>query len=177
LEVRQLHSSEEAREQSGEKINVAEYVERRELTKRKSFNRSKTMTQSVEVLLSRLDRLGEAAKRDKSLQFNNLFHHITLASLHKAFNHLNKRAAKGVDNIGWFEYQQTAKASLTALHQKLQLGCYKAKPVKRIWIPKADGTLRPIGVTSIEDKIVQQTIVWLLEPIYESDFLGFSCKR
>lgn len=132
------------------------------------------MTQSVEVLLPRLDRLGEVAKRDKSLQFNNLFHHITLASLHKAFNHLNKRAAKGVDNIGWSEYQQHVKTSLAALHHKLHIGCYKAKPVKRMWIPKADGTQRPIGVTSIEDKIVQQAVVWLLEPIYESDFLGFS---
>jgi len=132
------------------------------------------MTQSMEGLLPRLERLGEAAKRNKSLQFDNLFHHINLALLHKAFSHLNKRAAKGVDNIGWFEYQVNATTRLASLYQKLQAGCYKAKPVKRIWIPKADGTQRPIGVTAIEDKIVQQAVVWLLEPIYEVDFLDFS---
>ena len=86
LEVRQIHSSEEACEQSNdENFFAAEWVERRDLTERKSFNRSKTMTQSMEGLLPCLDRLGEMAKHNKTLQFNNLLHHLNLAMLTKAF--------------------------------------------------------------------------------------------
>ncbi len=132
------------------------------------------MTQSMESLLPRLDRLGKAARKDKSLQFNNLFHHLNPVLLHKAFYKLNRKAAKGVDGLGWFEYQQNVKENLTALHQRLHNGRYKAQPVKRLWIPKSNGEKRPIGITAIEDKIVQQALVWVLEPIYESDFLGFS---
>jgi hypothetical protein len=88
------------------RISVAEWVEGRGLTERKSFNRSKTMTQSMGGLLPCLDRLGEMAKHDKSLQFNNLFHHLNLPMLYNAFKHLNKRAVKGVDNMGWYDYQR-----------------------------------------------------------------------
>ena len=66
------------------------------------------------------------------------------------------------------------QCNLQDLHQRIQSGRYKSKPVKRLWIPKADGEQRPIGVTAVEDKIVQQAMVYVLEPIYESDFLGFS---
>ena len=132
------------------------------------------MTQSMDFLLPRLDRLGEVAKSNKSLQFNNLFHHLNLTLLLKAFYKLNRKAAKGVDNLGWFEYQKNAKQNIRALHEKLQSGQYKARPVKRLWIPKPNGEKRPIGITAMEYKIVQQALVWVLEPIYESDFLGFS---
>jgi group II intron reverse transcriptase/maturase len=128
----------------------------------------------MEFLLPCLDRLGEAAINNKSLQFNNLFHHLNPALLHKAFYKLNRKAAKGVDDLGWFEYQINAKQNIRALHSRLQSGQYKAQPVKRLWIPKSNGEKRPIGITAIEDKIVQQALVWVLEPIYESDFLGFS---
>jgi hypothetical protein len=76
------------------------------------------MTQSMEYLLPRLDRLGKVAKSNKSLQFNNLFHHLNLTILHKAFLKLNRKAAKGVDNLGWFEYQQNAKQNIRTLHGK-----------------------------------------------------------
>ena len=125
------------------------------------------MTQSLEELLPRLDGLGKAAKLDKTLQFNNLMHHISTLLLQKAFRHLNKKAAKGVDNLGWHDYEKDVLTRIKDLHQRLQSGRYKAKPVKRIWIPKANGKQRPIGITAIEDKIVQQAVVWILEPIYE----------
>ena len=150
------------------KIAVATFMERRDLTERKSFNRSKTMTQSMEGLLPRLDRLGEMAKHNKTLQFNNLLHHLNLAMLTKAFYHLNKGAARGVDNMGWYDYQTDATRRLAALHQRIQSGRYKAQAVKRIWIPKGNGEERPIGVTAIEDKIVQQAVVWLLVPRFIS---------
>lgn len=132
------------------------------------------MTQSLESLLPRLERLGEAAKRSKTLQFNNLMHHISPLLLQKAFYQLNKKAVKGVDNIGWYAYEKDVLIRLKTLHQRLQSGRYKALPVKRQWIPKANGEQRPIGITAIEDKIVQQVVIWLLEPIYETDFMGFS---
>jgi RNA-directed DNA polymerase len=132
------------------------------------------MTQGLEELLPRLDRLGLAAKRDKSLQFNNLMHHISIVFLQKAFYQLNKKGAKGVDELSWYEYTKDLLARVKDLHERLQSGQYKAQPVKRLWIPKGDGQVRPIGVTAIEGKIVQQAVVWLLEPIYEEDFLGFS---
>ena len=132
------------------------------------------MTQGLEELLPRLDRLGLAAKRDKSLQFNNLMHHISIVFLQKAFYQLNKKAAKGVDDLSWHEYTKDLLVRVKDLHDRLQSGRYKAQPVKRLWIPKGDGQQRPIGVTAIEDKIVQQAVFWLLEPIYEEDFLGFS---
>ena len=132
------------------------------------------MTQSLEELLPRLDRLGGAAKRNKTLQFNNLMHHISLVFLQKAFYQLNKKAAKGVDNLDWYEYQKDILTRLKDLHHRLQRGRYRPQPVNLLWIPKGNGEERPIGVTAIEDKIVQQAVVWLLEPIYETDFLGFS---
>jgi RNA-directed DNA polymerase len=132
------------------------------------------MTQGLEALLPRLDRLGLAAKRDKSLQFNNLMHHITIVFLQKAFYQLNKKAVKGVDELSWHEYEKDLLGRVKDLHSRLQSGRYKAQPVKRLWISKGDDQQRPIGVTAIEDKIVQQAVVWLLAPIYEEDFLGFS---
>ncbi len=123
------------------------------------------MTQSMEGILPRLEQLGEVAKQHKSLQFDNLLHHLNLALLHKAFNHLNRRAAKGIDNIGWFDYQENSAQHLRLLYQRIQSGRYKAKPVKRIWIDKGDGGKRPIGITAIEDKIVQQAVIWLLERV------------
>ena len=133
------------------------------------------MTQTLDkLLLPRLDRLGEIAKRDKSLKFTNLLHHISPYLLQKAFYQLNKNAAKGVDNMGWHDYEKDVLRRLKSLHNRIQSGRYKAQCVKRLWIPKGNGEQRPIGITSIEDKIVQQCVVWLLTPIYEADFLGFS---
>lgn len=132
------------------------------------------MTQCMGNLASGLERLGKVAKQDKHLQFNNLMHHITPALLFEAFNQLNKHAAKGVDNLGWQDYAKGCEQGLTLLHEQLQSGKYKPKPVKRQWLPKGNGEQRPIGITSLEDKIVQQALVMVLEPIYEADFLGFS---
>jgi RNA-directed DNA polymerase len=89
------------------------------------------VTQSMENLVSGLERLGEVAKQDKHLQFNNLMHHITPALLLEAFNKLNRQAAKAVDNLGWQDYAKECEQRLTILHKQLQSGKYKPKPVKR----------------------------------------------
>ncbi len=106
------------------------------------------MTQSLEALLPRLGRLGLAAKRDKSLQFNNLMHHINRVFLQKAFYQLNKKAAKGVDELSWHEYEKDLLGRVKDLHSRLQSGRYKAQPVERLWISKGDGQQRPIRVTA-----------------------------
>ncbi len=121
-----------------------------------------------------LDRIREAARKDKDLQFNNLMHHITVDLLREAFKELKKDAAPGLDEITWRQYDENREENLSNLHQKVQSGSYRATPSKRIWINKEDGRKRPIGMAVVEDKIVQQAVVWILNQIYEEDFVGFS---
>jgi RNA-directed DNA polymerase len=134
----------------------------------------RTATQSAESRLTGPMRLHQAAKRDRSLRFDNLLHHITPQQLLQAYQHLNKKSAKGVDGESWLSYGRQLSKRLNSLHTRIHTMKYQPQPVKRIWIPKANGDLRPIGITTVEDKIVQQVMVWILESIYETDFLGFS---
>ncbi|KEQ17206.1 DNA polymerase [Endozoicomonas numazuensis] len=133
-----------------------------------------TVTQSAEGWTTGLSRLHTAAKRDRSLQFNNLLHHITPELLVKAYHRLNRKASKGVDGESWQCFGQNLAERVQALHTRIHTQAYKPQSVLRIWIPKADGDHRPIGITTVEDKVVQQALVWVLEAIYEADFLGFS---
>ena len=121
-----------------------------------------------------LDRIREAAKRDKSARFNNLMHHITIDLLRVAYKELKREAAPGIDNVTWEQYGEKLEANLLDLRERVISGKYRATPSKRVWIPKADGKKRPIGIPALEDKIVQQAVVWILNQIYEEDFLGFS---
>lgn len=105
---------------------------------------------------------------------NNLMHHLDVELLRRAYQALNRKAARGVDGLSWEEYGQALDARLHDLHRRLHGGRYRPQPVRRVWIPKADGRQRPLGVTSVEDKLVQQALVFLLNPIYETDFKGFS---
>lgn len=121
-----------------------------------------------------LDRIREVAARDKNLRFTSLMHHITEDLLLESYHAIKRNAATGVDEVTWHEYGEGLEARLTELHGLVQGGRYRAKPSKRIWIPKPDGRQRPIGIASLEDKIVQQAVVTVLNQIYEEDFLGFS---
>lgn len=124
--------------------------------------------------MNRLDRIREAAERDKNLRFTSLMHHITEDLLLSAYITLNRSAAAGVDAVTWREYGKKLKEHLPALHERVQSGKYRAMPSKRIWIPKPDGRKRPIGIAVLEDKIVQQAVAMVLNQIFEVDFLGFS---
>ena len=124
--------------------------------------------------MNRLDRIREAAERDKNLRFTSLMHHITEDLLRSAYITLNRSAAAGVDAVTWREYGKKLKEHLPALHERVQSGKYRAMPSKRIWIPKPDGRKRPIGIAVLEDKIVQQAVAMVLNQIFEVDFLGFS---
>jgi group II intron reverse transcriptase/maturase len=101
-------------------------------------------------------------------------HHITPALLEWAFFRLKKDAAPGVDGVTWGQYEQGLPEKLVDLHARVQRGAYRASPSRRQYIPKSDGRMRPLGVASLEDKIVQRALVAVLNPIYETDFAGFS---
>jgi len=116
----------------------------------------------------------EAARRDPKLKFTSLLHHVNEDLLHEAFFDLKKTAAVGVDEVTWHDYELDLENRIADLHGRIHRGSYRAKPSKRIYIPKADGRQRPIGIASLEDKIVQKAVGWVLQCIYEQDFLGFS---
>lgn len=152
----------------------AEFVEKRSPAKGNSDQTTVTSTQRLESTSSGLGRVREAAKRDKNLRFTNLLHHIDTDLLHTAYISLNKKAATGLDGVTWQEYGKELKTNLAKLYDQIHSGSYRATASKRIWIAKSDGQQRPIGITALEDKIVQQALVEILQPIYEEDFLDFS---
>lgn len=132
------------------------------------------MTQSVGETLTGLVRVRQAAKQNPTQRFDNLLKHITPELLRQAYFALNAKAAEGIDDVSWEVYGEELDTHIPDLCTRVHTNRYKPKPVKRIWIPKANGQQRPIGITAIEDKVVQQAVVWVLEAIYEVDFLGFS---
>jgi group II intron reverse transcriptase/maturase len=101
-------------------------------------------------------------------------HHITIDLLRASYYELKRNAAAGIDEVTWHEYGEQLESRLLDLQGQVQSGRYRAKPSKRIWIPKPDGRQRPIGIAALEDKIIQQAVVRVLNQIYEQDFLGFS---
>jgi group II intron reverse transcriptase/maturase len=101
-------------------------------------------------------------------------HHVTVDLLRDAFLALKRHAAPGVDGVTWTDYEANLEGNLQGLHKRVQSGTYRALPVRRRFIPKPDGKQRPLGVTAMEDKIVQRAVVTVLNAIYEEDFLGFS---
>jgi group II intron reverse transcriptase/maturase len=124
---------------------------------------------------SALERVRQAAKQDRKLRFTALLHHIyNLETLRLAYFSLKKEASPGVDGETWRHYGEQLEGNLQDLSERLKRGAYRAKPVRRVYIPKADGRQRPLGVTALEDKLVQRAAVEVLNAIYEPDFLGFS---
>ena len=123
---------------------------------------------------SGLGRVREVARRDKDARFTALLHHVSLERLVLACWALSPKAAPGVDGVTWQDYGQDLVANLRDLHERVHSGRYRARPSRRAYIPKADGRLRPLGITALEDKIVQRAVVEVLNAVYEADFLGFS---
>ncbi len=114
----------------------------------------------------------EAARQSSSLRFTALLHHIDQRLLYASFDELKKSAAPGVDGVTWSDYEANLEANIEDLHSRIHRGAYRAKPARRVWISKSDGRQRPLGVASLEDKLVQQAVRWVLQCIYEEDFLG-----
>ena len=116
----------------------------------------------------------EVAARDKEVRFTALLHHVSLHRLYLAFDEVKPKAAPGVDGVSWAEYERDLAANLRDLHERVQSGRYRASPSRRVYIPKSDGRLRPLGIATLEDKIVQRAVVEVLNAVYEADFRGFS---
>lgn len=151
-----------------------EVVEERPLTEENKEEPNLCRTQSRESEPNGLDRVREAARRDKEVQFTALLHHVSIDLLRSSYQSLKKRAAAGVDGVTWEEYGRDLEARLADLHGRVHRGAYQAQPSRRVWIPKTDGRQRPLGIAALEDKIVQRAVGTVLNQIWEEDFLGFS---
>jgi retron-type reverse transcriptase len=121
-----------------------------------------------------MERVREAARQDGKLKFTALLHHVSIDLLRESYYSLKKKAAPGVDGMTWQEYGQDLEARLRDLHGRVHRGSYHAQPSRRVWIPKADGRQRPLGIAALEDKVVQHAVGTVLNQIWEEDFLGFS---
>src|SRR2546425_5022234 len=154
---------------------VAEGMEGSGLAKGNLRQQNAPRTPSRDGALSALERVRQAAKRDRKLRFTALLHHIyDITQLRTAYLALKREAAPGVDGETWRHYGETLEAHLHDLAERLTRGAYRAKPVRRVYISKEDGRQRPLGVPALEDKIVQRATVEVLNAIYVTDFLGFS---
>jgi RNA-directed DNA polymerase len=152
----------------------AEWVEPRAGTEGNTDQARTRRTQSRCSVSPGLERVRQAAKADKGRRFTALLHHVDVALLEWAYFALNKQAAAGVDGLTWKAYGQELQSNLQSLHQRLHRGGYRALPVRRGYIDKGGGAFRPLGITAVEDKIVQRALVEVLNEIYEEDFLETS---
>jgi RNA-directed DNA polymerase len=154
---------------------VAEGMEGRELAKGNPRQQNAPRAQDRNGAPSALERVRQAAARDRKMRFTTLLHHVyDLDALRAAYLALKRDASPGVDGETWRHYGEDLEANLLDLSERLKRGGYRAKPVRRAYIPKADGRQRPLGVTTLEDKVVQRATVDVMNAIYEVDFLGFS---
>jgi RNA-directed DNA polymerase len=154
---------------------AAEEAEGRGLAKGNLRQQNAPRTQSRQGAPSALERVRLAAARDRKMRFTALLHHVCdLKTLRAAYLSLKREAAAGVDGETWRHYGERLEENLRDLADRVKRGAYRAKPVRRVYIPKADGRQRPLGVTALEDKLLQRALVEVLNAIYETDFLGFS---
>jgi RNA-directed DNA polymerase len=152
----------------------AETGEGRARTKENTVQPHKRPTQSGKGLSQGLHGVRQAAKERKQERFTALLHHLSLTLLRDSFYALKRQASPGVDGVRWQDYETGLEDRLTDLHSRVHRGVYRAQPSRRVYIPKADGRQRPLGIAALEDKIVQQAVVTILNQIYEVDFEGFS---
>jgi RNA-directed DNA polymerase len=153
---------------------AAEAVEGRGLAKGNTDGKPRSGLRAGMRVPHALDRVRQVAELDKEVKFTALLHHVTVESLEEAFWGIRPKAAPGVDGTTWEAYGQNLEVNLQDLNQRLHSGAYRAKPTRRVYIPKADGRQRPLGIAGLEDKILQRAVVQVLNAIYEADFLGFS---
>jgi group II intron reverse transcriptase/maturase len=151
-----------------------EAVEGRRPAKGNAASEPRAGLSAGESVSSDLDRVRQVARKDRDARFTALLHHVTVERLEAAYRAIRPGAAPGVDGVTWRDYGQGLEGNLRELHARVQRGAYRASPSRRVFIPKPDGRLRPLGVASLEDKIVQRALVEVLNAVYEQDFLGFS---
>jgi RNA-directed DNA polymerase len=158
-----------------EEDSNAEVGEGRAWTKENIDQNHTNPTQGGEKGVSRgLAGVRQAARERKGERFTALLHHLTPELMRSSFYALKRESAAGVDGVRWKEYETGLEERLEDLRSRVHRGAYRAQPSRRVYIPKADGRQRPLGIAALEDKIVQQAAVTILKEIYENDFLGFS---
>lgn len=154
---------------------TAESVEGRGWAKGNPSGQNACRTQGRESVQSALARIRKAAEEDRKRQFTSLYHHVySVEMLREGYYSLKRDASPGVDNQTWRKYGTDLSENLEDLSARLRRGAYRARPVRRSYVPKENGKQRPIGVTALEDKVVQAATVMVLNAIYEVDFVGFS---
>lgn len=138
-------------------------------------------TASSESISTKLDRIAETAKAHPDWVLSTLSHHVDLEWMRRAFELTRKDAATGVDGETAAEFAVNLEERLQSLLDRMHLGTYRAPPVKRAYIPKGDGKRRPIGIPTLEDKILQRAVTMVLEAVYEQSFYdssyGYRPKR
>jgi group II intron reverse transcriptase/maturase len=155
-------------------VTPVEPMEERPEAKGKSATRNASPTQRGNDALTFLQRIGQRAKEKPKDKWTTLLSHVTVAVLREAYRRLRKDAATGVDGVTWHDYGTRLDERLAELEDRVHRGSYHPQPVRRVHIPKGNGKTRPLGVPALEDKIVQQAVRMVLEPIYEAEFIGFS---
>ncbi len=154
---------------------VTERVEERGLAKGNPRQPPQTRTQRRKALMLKLERIRQVATQRKRERFTSLWHHVySLDRLHQAYFELNRSSAPGVDRVTWQQYGKNLEGNLADLAGRLKRGAYRPRPVKRTYLPKGDGRMRPIGIPALEDKVVQRAFTQVVGAVYEADFLGFS---
>jgi RNA-directed DNA polymerase len=154
---------------------AAEAMEGRDRTKGNLLEGNTLRTQGRDGVHSALERVRQVAREDKKQRFTALLHPVyAIERLRTAYLAIKRDAAAGEDGETWRHYQENLEGNLQDLSMRLKRGAYRARPVRRVFIPKGDGGQRPLGVPVLEDKIVQRAVVEVLNAIYEEDFLGFS---
>jgi len=148
--------SEKPSNKTGDNKPVAEKVEKRGLAERNPSKRNRSQAQSWIFLPNELDRIRYAAQRKRKEQFISLWHHVyDIRRLRRSYHKLKHDSAAGIDGRTWKEYGTNLGDNLKNLSERLRKGAYRARAVKRTYIPKGDGRQRPIGIPALEDKIVQ----------------------
>ena len=153
---------------------AAEAVEGRRPAKENAASETRPGPSAGRGALSGLGRVRRVARTDKEARFTALLHHVDVDRLRAAYFELRPKAAPGVDGVTWADYGEDLEANLRDLHARVRRGAYRARPSRRVYIPKPDGRQRPLGIASLEDKILQRALVEVLNAVYEADFLGFS---
>jgi RNA-directed DNA polymerase len=156
------------------RVTPVEQTEGRTEAKGKSDARNASSTQRESEATTFLHRIGERARQRPKEKWTNLLSHIRVPFLRVAYQRLRKNGATGVDAVSWDEYGERLDERLLDLENRIHRGSYHPQPVRRVHIPKGDGRTRPLGIPTLEDKIVQQAVQMVLEPIYEAEFIGIS---
>src|ERR1700681_1251628 len=154
--------------------SAAEPVEPRTGTKGNAGQQSTRRAQDRASVSQALERVRQAARQGKKERFTSLLHHVDPAMLRTAFYAMKRDAAPGADGMTWETYEHDLDRRIETLHARVQAGTYRALPSRRSYIPKEDGSKRPLAIAALEDKIVQRAVAAVLSAIHEEDFLGFS---